>query len=337
MQEKNILENTQEMEQVKVEREDKAVKATEETIRLKSIVEDGNDLVYAEMPDTKQQEHIKRMKRAIRQKTVCYGRIYAIEEVSDQFLLRILVKKDSLKVIIPASDFFALSYMEGIENDSPEEKFIRHRRKASHMLGAAISFIPLQMGENEDGIPFVVASRKAAMEKKQKEFFFSDNAVEVGTVAKASIISVAPRYITVECLGVETVMGTGALSAYTYIEDATDTFENGDGIMVAIEKLNIDAENEKVEVSFSHSLIEKVSVKSERVSENMIKGRYDGTVVGLRGNYYTVILTGPKIRGLIPTESYRGLDTLLRGDKISVLVEGYDERKNQIIGSCMRR
>ena len=69
----------------------------------------------------------------------------------------------------------------------------------------------------------------------------------------------------------------------------------------------------------------------------MIKGRYDGVVVGEIGNYYIVILTGPKIRGLIPMDHYRGVDKLMRGDKVSVLVEDYNAKRNNIIGSCMRR
>lgn len=341
MNEKEIMLEQEEVLATQQAEAEKAEPTENEKISfaLKNIIDDGNDLVYAEMPQTKQQEHLRQMKKAVRAKQVCYGRIYAIEEISDKFLLRILVKKDSLKVIIPASDFFALSDFEGnIESETEEERFIRYRRRASHMLGAAISFIPLQIGENDDGVPFVVASRKAAMEKRQEEYFFAPNApAEVGTIAKASIISTAPRYITVECLGVEATMGTGALSAFNYIEDASDVYEPGEGIMVAIEKLNVDKENKKIDISFSHSALERESVLSERVNDNMIKGRYDGVVVGEIGNYYIVILTGPKIRGLIPMDHYRGVDKLMRGDKVSVLVEDYNAKRNNIIGSCMRR
>ena len=341
MNEKEIMIEQEEIlttQQVEAEQTESA-ENEKPSLVLKNIIDDGNDLVYAEMPQTKQQEHLRQMRKAIRARQVCYGRIYAIEENSEDFILRILVKKDSLKVVISASDFFALSEFEGdIKNDTEEERFMRYRRRASHMLGAAISFIPLQIIESADGVPIVAASRKAAMEKNQEKYFFEPGAqAEVGTVAKASIISVAPRYITVECLGVEATMGTGALSAYNYIEDASLVYETGEGIMVAIEKLNVDKENKKLEVSFSHSAIERESVKSEKVNDSMIKGRYDGVVVGEKGNYYIVILTGPKIRGLIPMDHYRGVDKLMRGDKVSVLVEDYNEKRNNIIGSCMRR
>ena len=127
MSEKEIMLEQEEVLATQQAEAEKAEPAENEKISftLKNIIDDGNDLVYAEMPQTKQQEHLRQMKKAVRAKQVCYGRIYAIEEISDKFLLRILVKKDSLKVIIPASDFFALSDFEGnIESETEEEDLL---------------------------------------------------------------------------------------------------------------------------------------------------------------------------------------------------------------------
>ena len=141
MNEKEIMIEQEEIlttQQVEAEQTESA-ENEKPSLMLKNIIDDGNDLVYAEMPQTKQQEHLRQMRKAIRAKQVCYGRIYAIEENSEDFILRILVKKDSLKVVISASDFFALSEFEGhIKHDTEEDRFMRYRRRASHMLGYAI-------------------------------------------------------------------------------------------------------------------------------------------------------------------------------------------------------
>lgn len=304
--------------------------------KLGASVDDGNDLIVAEMPVANQRAEITRMERAIRGGEICYGKVIGVE-VGDRNDVRIVVKRDTLRVVIPAEDFFAHSVMKDMEAETEENKFIRYRRKASHMFDAAVSFVPKAMGYNEDGIPFVVASRKESMDKLQEKHFFGPNAdVKVGSVAKASIISVGPRYVTVECLGVESVIGTGGLSAFSYIEDASEEFHNGEGLIVAVEKMTVDEENRKVTVDFSHSLVERLEAKVETASEKMLNGRYLATVVATLKDYYVVIITGLKIRGLIPIKDYTGSDTLIKGDSVVMLVTGINKERNLVIGRCLK-
>ena len=76
-------------------------------IRLdrRHILDDGNDLVMANMPVDTQRREIRQMEMAIAAGTVCYGRIIAVEEVDHKYV-RIIVKRDTLRIVIPAEDFF---------------------------------------------------------------------------------------------------------------------------------------------------------------------------------------------------------------------------------------
>ena len=306
--------------------------------KLKKMIEEDNDLVTAEMPGEAQRLEIKKMEKAIANHSICYGRVIGVE-IANNTDVRVIVKRETIRIIIPAEDFFFYSPMKDIDKANRIEKFTRYRRKASHMFNAAISFIPLGMDYDQNGVPFIVASRRASMAAIRERHFFADNAdVVEGSVAKASIISVGPRYVYVECLGVEAVIGTGGLSAFSYIEDASLEFHTGEGLIVAVEKLDVDKENKEIkEIVFSHSLVERLQAKVETVSDKMIGGRYGATVMAVLPEYYIVMVTGLKIRGVVRvSDGYVGLDPLVPGDTVSLLVSNISEEKNLVYGKCMK-
>lgn len=301
------------------------------------VIDDGNDMVFADMPGVRQNAEIARMKQDIHRRNVCYGAVKGVEVTRDNDVL-IILKRDTLRIVIPASDFFHFSQLKDIDQASKEEKFIRYRRKASHYFKGVVSFLPLDMGEDEEtGVPFVVASRKQAMEKLQSRHFFSRNAdVTVGSVVKASIVSSGPRYAIVECLGIESVIGSGALSAFSYIEDVSEEYKPGMGLMVAVESLDVDRAKHTIDIALSHALIERSEAKVETVSERMINGRYDATVVASNENFYFVIIDGMKIRGIVPKNNYYGTGELVRDDAVAFLVTGINEERNMLIGRCIK-
>lgn len=302
-----------------------------------SIIDDGNDMVFADMPGVRQNAEIARMKQDIHRKNICYAAVKGVEVTRDEKIL-IILKRDTLRIVIPAEDFFHFSQLKDIDQASAEERFLRYRRKASHYFKGVVSFLPLGMGEDEEtGVPFVVASRKQAMEKLQSRHFFSRNAdVKVGSVAKASIVSSGPRYAIVECLGIESVIGSGALSAFSYIEDVSEEYKPGMGLMVAVESLEVDRAKRKIDISLSHALIERSEAKVETVSERMINGRYDATVVASNDKFYFVIIEGMKIRGIVPKDYYYGTGELVRNDSVAFLVTGINKERNMLIGRCIK-
>ena len=307
------------------------------TLDFSQIISDGNDLISVENPYAVQQSEIKEMKAAIANKTVCFGTIFGVEVGSDDST-RMALKKGTLRVIIPAEDFFRYSQFKDMDESDAAERNVRYRRKGSHMLGGSIGFIPKAIGEDENGIPFVVASRREAMERMQDKCFYGPRAkVAIGTVAKASVVSSGPNYITVECMGYETVIGTGALSAHEFIDNAEEKYKPGDGILVAVQELEVDKENRRLtRFVLSHAMVENQMTKVERVSEKLIRSRYSAHVTGVSEGYYKVIIDGLKIGGLVPFQYYLGEGTLEKGNEVSFFVTGIDEKRNMCIGKCMK-
>lgn len=186
-------------------------------------------------------------------------------------------------------------------------------------------------------IPFAVGSRADALAQLQNRYFFRatpQTRVEVGSTTTASVLSCGPRYVIVEAFGVEVSMGTGALSAFEYIEDASKSFKVGMGIPVAVEALEVDARAKTVNIRVSHSLLERMSAKVEGVSESMIGGRYLATIVNVTDKYYHVVLDGLKIRGVIPKTQNISNEMLMIGDKVSMLVRYINKEQALVIGGC---
>ena len=300
------------------------------------VIDDGNDLVTADIPENRQFAELERMRRDIMQKNICYARVLGVEITDDQ-KVRMILKRDTIRIVISGDDFFHYSQLKDIEKASENEKFIRYRRKGTHMVDGVVSFIPLAMDFDEGGIPVVVASRKQAMERLQERHFFGRHPdAKVGVTAKASILSTGPRYVTVECLGVESVIGSGSLSAFSYIENVSDEYHAGDGLMVAIEHLEVDKENRTIDIRFSHALVERGTAKVETVSERLLNSRYGAVVTGQNENFYFVIVKGMKFRGIVPKNLYIGTEPLLNGNEVSFLVTGLNKEKNLLIGRCIK-
>lgn len=306
-------------------------------VKLGAFIDDGNDLVKADLPKDTYQRDLKALGAAVKNGHVLYGTIYSVEP-SEAVGLVINIKYGNIRVMIPAADFFAFTEFKDMDTTSPEEVLVRYRRKAVHTLGGVVSFVPMAVKKDSNGIPFAVASRKKAMQTLQHKYFLSNRApAKVGAIAKASVISAGPRYITVECLGVESVIGSGDLSAFEYIEDAAEIFKPGDGLHVAIKSLNVDRSTGKVDVVFSHSLIERSNGTVEPVSPRMIGGRYSAKVVAVLEKFIIVIISQMKVRGIvsITPKHYEGDTVPTKGDDVIFLVTGVDEKKNVAIGRCI--
>ena len=134
----------------------------------------------------------------------------------------------------------------------------------------------------------------------------------------------------------ESVIGSGALSAFSYIDDVSEEFKPGMGLMVAVESLNVDRAKHTIDIALSHSLIERSQAKVETVSERMINGRYDATVVGSNDKFYFVIIEGMKIRGIVPKDFFYGTGELVRNDAVVFLVTGINKERNMLIGRCIK-
>lgn len=307
--------------------------------KVGKMLDDGNTDVEAIDPREAQRREIAEMEKAIKGKKILRARVYGIEPSKDGKSVTVAAKHGNLRVVFDAEDFFAYANMKDIEKDDLATRTQRYTRKGARMLNAIVSFIPLKISKDAAGVPFVIGGRALAMESLQNKFFFGDKAsAELGARAKAVVLSAGPRYATVECLGVESVMGSGSLSAFEFLADVSEHYRPGDGIMVMIDKLEVDKENRKVDVRFSHALLERMTADVPLVSENMKKSRYMATVLHETDKFFIVVLNGMKIRGIVPKDYAKTVpgDPITVGCHVAMLVNNIDEERNMVIGSCMK-
>lgn len=303
---------------------------------IERCIADDNDIVVeAESAGVNQKLDIAEIQHCIDTGSITYAKVVGVETVDEK--IRIILKRKTIRIVIPAEDFFACSIMRDIENDTPENRFIRYRRKASHMFGAAVSLVPIAIDYTEDDVPFVVASRRLAMETNQDLHFFGPNPdAHVDAVAKASIITVGPKYIIVECLGVESIINVGALSAFYFIDDVRHHFKIGESIKVKITKLEVDSKKRKIDISLSRAEVERAEAHVECANESMMKGRYQAKITNVRDEYYVAVLNDFKINALIRKENVVNGDVLEKNDDVILLVTGVNIEKNFVLGSCLK-
>ena len=303
------------------------------------MLDDGNDMISAVDPAEAQHREIDDMKKHIKNKDILHARIFGVEPSKDGKNVTMMAKCGTLRVVFDAEDFFAYSNMKEMEKEDPVTKMQRYVRKGARMLNGVISFIPIDMGKDAEGCPFVIGGRAIAMEALQDKYFFGEKPLaQKGARAKASVLAAGPRYVTVECLGVETVLGSGALSAFEFLSDVSRCYKPGDGLYVIIEKLEIDKANRTVDIRFSHSLLERMTADVPEVNENMKKSRYIATVLHETDKYYIICLDGQKIRGIVPKEyaKVQPGDPITVGCHVAMLVNNIDKERNMVIGSCMK-
>jgi hypothetical protein len=343
--EEAVVQAAEPIDAATVEKPDKPVKAKKPAYNsswpkhVGKLLDDGNDMVEAVDPAEAQRREIVEMQKNIKAKTILHARVYGVEPAKDGKAVTIVAKHGTLRVVFDAVDFFAYSNMKDLDKDDQATRMQRYVRKGARMLNSIVSFIPVDMGKDAAGCPFVIGGRAIAMEALQDKYFFGEKPLaEKGSRAKAVVLAAGPRYITVECLGVESVMGSGSLSAFEFLSDVSERYKPGDGLFVIIEKIEIDKENRTVDVRFSHSLLERMTADVPEVSENMKKSRYIATVLHETDKYFIVCLDGQKIRGIVPREYAKTTpgDPITVGCHVAMLVNNIDKDRNMVIGSCMK-
>lgn len=308
-----------------------------------NIIESENDMVFAEMPEDRRAQDIDEIRRAIGQKKILSCRVLGAEPIGDNSA-KIVARRNTLRIVFIAEDFFRYSQMKGIENEDPRQCQIRYLRKARRMMEACVTFVPLAIDYEEvvndrsgevEHIPFVIASRADAMLQQRQRHFLGRNAdVKVGTRTTASVLSNGPDYIIVEALGVETSIGSGALSAFEYIEDVGKKYRPGMGIAVAVEAVEVNAETGQIDLRLSHALLERMTNTVDNMSCINRGGTYSATVLSVHENYYNVVLNGFKVRGRIARASNISDEMLVRGDQVSMMVRGHDYEHGYVWGAC---
>lgn len=309
----------------------------DDDLAIGAFIDDGNDMLHVDMPEDRRARDLAEMRRCIADnkrgpRRFLQGKVFGVRPVQNGSAV-VEVSRGTLRVMIPAEDFFYFSLMKGIEENDATTRQRRYLRKAKLMNGAIINFCPYMEAKSDDGEVVFAGSRQDAMQLQRNRHFFGRNAdVQNGSRAIASILSSGPDYVIAEALGVETSIGAGALSAYEYIDDVSKKFHVGEGIPVVIEDLNVDNENGTVSMRMNRAILERRANPAMNIHSLARNGAYGATVTSVQDNYYRLIVDVGNIQARVARTASDEL--LTRGDRVTLLVYGYDDKRNYVWGAC---
>lgn len=309
----------------------------DDDLAIGAFIDDGNDMLHVDMPEDRRARDLAEMRRCVADnkhgpRRFLQGKVFGVRPVQNGSAV-VEVSRGTLRVMIPAEDFFYFSLMKGIEENDATTRQRRYLRKAKLMNGAIINFCPYMEAKSEDGEVVFAGSRQDAMQLQRNRHFFGRNAdVQNGSRAIASILSSGPDYVIAEALGVETSIGAGALSAYEYIDDVSKKFHVGEGIPVVIEDLNVDNENGTVSLRMNRAILERRANPAMNIHSLARNGAYGATVTSVQENYYRLIVDVGNIQARVARTASDEL--LTRGDRVTLLVYGYDDKRNYVWGAC---
>lgn len=309
----------------------------DDDLAIGAFIDDGNDMLHVDMPEDRRARDLAEMRRCVADnkhgpRRFLQGKVFGVRPVQNGSAA-VEVSRGTLRVMIPAEDFFYFSLMKGIEENDATTRQHRYLRKAKLMNGAIINFCPYMEAKSEDGEVVFAGSRQDAMQLQRNRHFFGRNAdVQNGSRAIASILSSGPDYVIAEALGVETSIGAGALSAYEYIDDVSKKFHVGEGIPVVIEDLNVDNENGTVSMRMNRAILERRANPAMNIHSLARNGAYGATVTSVQDNYYRLIVDVGNIQARVARTASDEL--LTRGDRVTLLVYGYDDKRNYVWGAC---
>ena len=254
-----------------------------------------------------------------------------------------IVYYNDYRVVIPYSEMMIdippLSTVEGQvaeELDKEEMEFlsnIRMNKLLNNMLGAEIDFIIKGI---ENTSRSIVASRREAMLRKRKNFYFDlDPAtgtyrIYEGRIVQARIVAVAEKGIRVEVFGVECPIYARNIS-YDWVGDAHERYAVGDEILVRVNQID----RESVDTLSIQADIR--SVVGDKGRDNLqkcrVQGRYAGTVTDVRaGVVYVRLEIG--VNAIVHTCLDRR--TPAKKDCVAVAITRLDEEKNIAVGTITR-
>ena len=309
----------------------------DDDLAIGAFIDDGTDMLHVDMPEDRRARDLAEMRRCVADnkhgpRRFLQGKVFGVRPVQNGSAV-VEVSRGTLRVMIPAEDFFYFSLMKGIEENDATTRQHRYLRKAKLMNGAIINFCPYMEAKSEDGEVVFAGSRQDAMQLQRNRHFFGRNAdVQNGSRAIASILSSGPDYVIAEALGVETSIGAGALSAYEYIDDVSKKFHVGEGIPVVIEDLNVDNENGTVSMRMNRAILERRANPAMNIHSLARNGAYGATVTSVQDNYYRLIVDVGNIQARVARTASDEL--LTRGDRVTLLVYGYDDKRNYVWGAC---
>ena len=246
----------------------------------------------------------------------------------------------SVNLVFDGADFTAYSNIIRDEDESKAELLRRQHTYTNHAPMSKVQCVPVSITRDENGRASVICSRAFAMERMQETFFFGKHPLaKEGAPAYAYVMSADAHGVRVECMGIETRINRGQLTAMQLVVNAANMYRPGTKIPVIISKLDVDVENrtiKDIQLSGVRYEIENGLVRSVKEFDLAKKPHELAQVIAVSPNFYIVRLTAGGIIGLIPHANVRNGATLNRMDNVIVEINRVDEKTNRFIGSCVK-
>jgi len=248
--------------------------------------------------------------------TILSGKIAGVEKIKNNYIAIVYYK--GVKVIIPDKE------MELPLNRDTSN--IAIQRMLNSMVSSEIDFIVRGIDDESET---AVASRKSAMRKKRRMFYFPtdvDARIDIGKLVQARILSVREKSMIIEAFGVQYILPASEVD-YTYITNLRDTYFVGDKVIVRINEI-------KYEDDFVVTI--KADIKSTKKDNSLqkllslnIRSSYLGTITDIRhGTIYVLLTCGVNAIAHDCTDR----KTPTKGDEISFLVKQLNNDSRLAIG-----
>jgi len=263
------------------------------------------------------------LRRAYASQKLLKGFVSGVEETTTGSI--VLLYYHDHRVIIPVSEMNL-----GLDENKDEygDFKIRELRIINNMVGAEIDFMVLGLDEE---MKSAVGSRRLAMEKKRRWFYFPRNdgsrIITVGRKVEARVVSVAEKTMKIEVFGVECNVHARDM-AWEWVADARDLHRVGDTVEVVVSSLELNEKTFNVYLAVDRKVLLKNEMK-EKLKRCKVQGRYLGEVTDIRGD-----ITYVKLDIGVNAVAHKCTDRRYPGkhDKVSFLVTVLDEEQNLVLG-----
>ena len=141
------------VEEKEVKNEDSlGVNRTAALLKAGNVIDNENDMIFAEMPEDRQAQDIDEIRRAIGQKRILSCRVHGAEPIGDNSA-KIVARRNTLRVVFIAEDFFR--FTQG--GNSPQAKQSKFTVQVAKRIGVA-NVLSKQQGVRFDFyfLPFTV-------------------------------------------------------------------------------------------------------------------------------------------------------------------------------------
>lgn len=266
-------------------------------------------------------------------------RIYGVEVMRNSATL------GTLKLMFSSDDFTAYSNIERQEGETDSSLLRRQRQYTNHASLSKFQCVPVQIMQPEPdefgrvGAPIVVCSRAFAMEQQQNKFFFGDEPlVKVGDAVPAYIMAANNNSVRVECMGLETRILRGQLTARNIVTDVSEYYKPGMAIEVVITELEIDKENRTVKLALSgvQREVQLGLVKNVKDFDLASKPREVGIVKLVTSSHYLIQLVSCGVIGIVARDAVKYRTPLAVDDRVYMEIFAVNEKYNRVIGQCVK-